>query len=63
MLRANECPKLKVWLGKKRTNKYTSPDIQNEVLKVMVLRDIIYHIKKAPFFSIMVDETTDNYIK
>ena len=51
---------------KKRTNKYTSPDIQNEVLKVMalnVLRDIIYQIKKAPFFSIMVDETTDNYIK
>ena len=61
MLKAENYPKLKIWLQKK-SNKYTSPDIQNELLKVMalhVLRDVISQIQKAPFFSIMVNETTD----
>ena len=49
------------WLTKK-TDKYTAPDMQNEMLKVMalhVLRQVAYLIQTAPFMSIMVDETTD----
>ena len=51
---------LACWL-KKKPNKYTAPDIQNEMLKVMslrILRDIASKIKNQPF-TIMVDETTD----
>ena len=43
------------WM-KKITNKYTAPDMQNEILKIMpysVLRQI------AASLTIMVDETTD----
>ncbi len=47
------------WL-KKKTNKYTSHDIQNEILKVMamcVLWNIANSLQLSP--SIMIDETTD----
>ncbi len=50
------------WLSRK-TNKYTSANIQNELLKVMglqLLRDIASCIHQSSFFSIMADETTDN---
>ena len=60
-LRAEDDTKIEKWLQRK-TNKYTSADIQNELMKVMglhVLRDVISLIQSAPFFSIMVDETTD----
>ena len=46
----------------KKTDKYTSADIQNEILDIMalnVMRNIITSIQAAPFFSLMVDETTD----
>jgi hypothetical protein len=48
------------WL-KRKQNKYTSHEIQNELLKIMarVLRNVTDHLKKSPFLSIMVDETTD----
>lgn len=49
------------WLEKKK-EKYTSTDIQNEMLLVMalkILRDVAAHIREDGFFSIMVDETTD----
>ena len=42
---------------KKNNKKYTAPDMQNEMLKVMslrILRDIASKIKKQPF-TIMVD--------
>ena len=45
------------WLGKK-TDKY----MHSEILKVMalnVLRQVTLSIQSAPFFSVMVDETTD----
>ena len=48
------------WLQKK-TNKYTSADIQNELLKVMslrILRDVSAKLEGTPY-TIMVDETTD----
>uniref|UniRef100_H3A1E8 DUF4371 domain-containing protein n=1 Tax=Latimeria chalumnae TaxID=7897 RepID=H3A1E8_LATCH len=46
------------WL-KGKAGKYTSPEIQNEVLKEMafqVLQDIGKRVHKAPFFSVMVEE-------
>ena len=46
----------------KKTDKYVSADIQNELLKVMglqVLRDIATSLHSVEFYSIMVDETTD----
>ncbi len=49
------------WL-KKKTNKYTSHDIQNEILKVMamrVLRNIGNSVQSSPFITILIDETTD----
>ena len=49
------------WIGKK-SNKYTTADMQNEILQVMslkVLREIVSKIHKASFYTVMVDETTD----
>ena len=60
-LRGEDDPKFAKWLEKK-TDKYVSADIQNELLKVMglqVLRDIATSLHSAEFYSIMVDEMTD----
>ena len=60
-LRGEDDPKFAKWLEKK-TDKYVSADIQNELLKVMglqVLRDIATSLHSAEFYSIMVNETTD----
>ena len=60
-LRAEDDPKITEWM-KKKTDKYISPDIQNEVLKIMalsMLREIMHSIHEAPFLSVMIDETTD----
>ena len=49
------------WIGKKN-NKYTTADMQNEMLMVMslkILREIISNIHNAFFYTVMVDETTD----
>ena len=49
------------WL-KRKENVYTSPTIQNEMIKLMglsMLRSIVTELQKAPFLSIMVDKTTD----
>ena len=46
----------------KTTDKYTSLDIQNEMLNVMALKvshTIVSNIQADPIFLIMVDETTD----
>ena len=46
----------------KKTNKYTSGDIQNECLQVMALHilcQISSDIAQNQFFSIMADECTD----
>ena len=50
------------WLQRKQ-NVYTSPDIQNEVLKLMrlqILREINLKLQYSPFLTIMADETTDS---
>ena len=46
-----------------KTDKYTSHQIQNEMLQVMalrILREICDLIRGAPFYSIMADEVTDS---
>ena len=60
-LQAFDCLGVLTWMDKK-TNKYTSGDIQNECLQVMalhILRQISSDIAKNGFFSIMADECTD----
>jgi len=60
-LRAEDNPKIYEWMLK-CTDKYTSHDMQNDMLKVMaqmVLRKITYKLHNAMFFTIMADETTD----
>ena len=60
-LQAGEDHELLGWL-QRRVNKYTSPEIQNDLIKVMamyVIRNISEKLQKSPFVTIMVDETTD----
>ena len=49
------------WLERKY-NKYTSPEIQNELLSVMgrlVIQNISANLQQSPYLTIMLDETTD----
>ena len=49
------------WMQKKK-GKFTSHDIQNEILKVMalsVLRKIAANLQNTQFYTIMVDECAD----
>ncbi len=42
--------------------KYTSHEIQNELLSIMslqVIREIPSQIKSAPYFTVIIDEATD----
>ena len=60
-LRGQDDSRIASWLQKK-TDKYTAPDMQNEIIKVMAmqtLRKIATLLQSAPFLSVMVDETTD----
>lgn len=58
--RSEDIPQLKKFVQKRQS--FTSHDIQNELMQLMandVLRQILTEIKKSPYFSIIVDETTD----
>ena len=60
-LRAIDTPGLGDWM-KKKTNKYPSHDIQNQVLHIMalgILRDVSKSISCSGFFSGLADECTD----
>ena len=60
-LRGEDDSRIVGWLEKK-TDKYTAPDMQNEILKTMglhVLRQVVESIRSAPFLTLMIDETTD----
>ena len=60
-LRLTENPETGKWLDRKK-DRYTSPEIQNEVLKVMaltVLRAIAKSIQSCEFFALMADEMAD----
>ena len=57
-LRAQENPEIIAWL-QKRDEKYTSPEIQNELLEGMALGmmwQIFPNIQNATFFMIMADQ-------
>ena len=59
-LRSIDFPKLKEWL-KKKTEKYTSHDIQNELLMLMahhILRDLTDEMRNS-FYATICDEYTD----
>ena len=61
LMRAESDPNLKDWM-KRKQNVYTSPDIQNEIIKLFgttLLRGLVSEIQSSPFVTIMVDETTD----
>ena len=58
---ARHVPKLTEWILKK-TKKYTSSDIQNEMIEIMafsILRKVCQSIRSADFYCIMADETSD----
>ena len=60
-LRALDDPEILTMLSKK-TDKYTSPQIQNELIKIMsvqILRKIAESIQQARYFALMADEVTD----
>ena len=61
-MKAEEDSNLAKWL-KRQKNVYTSPDIQNEIIKLMghqVLRDIAGDLQKSSFLTLMADETSNS---
>ena len=61
LLRYADCTIITEWL-KKKTNKYTSHEVQNECLQIMahqVMRDLSKAIRSSLYFTIMADECTD----
>ena len=61
-LRGEDDSRVFEWVERK-TDKYTSPEMQNEIIKVMarkVLNQLAHSLRNAPHSTIMVDETTDN---
>ena len=49
------------WIEQK-SSKYTTADVQNEMLTIMflrVLKEITSAMQKALFYTVMVDKTTD----
>ena len=60
-LRTHDQPEIADWLTKK-ADKYTSPEIQNEILALMattILRVVAGRLQHADFFTIMADECVD----
>lgn len=60
-LRSDDDVLLKTWLKKSRL-KYTSAEIQNEMLEIMcsaITEDICEEIKKAIYFGVIIDGTQD----
>ena len=58
-MKAEVDPNLAEWL---KRHVHTSPEIQNEVMKVIdlrILREIAAEFQNSPFIAIMADETTD----
>ena len=60
-LRGADDPRVLTFL-QQRTDKYTSPQIQNELIKIMavhILRDVATFMQNAKFISLLADEVTD----
>ena len=61
LLRAENFQGINIFIQKKQM-KYTSHEIQNELLSIMslqVIREIAGQIQSAPYFTVMIDEATD----
>ena len=61
LLSSDDDKQIKEWLLQK-TDKYTSPVIQNEIIKIMALKvaeTISGNLQATSFYTIMADETTD----
>ncbi|CAC5373377.1 unnamed protein product [Mytilus coruscus] len=61
VLRCEDNPNVREWLVRK-SEKFTSPEIQNELLKIMsqiLVRGISEDIRNSLYFALMADETTD----
>lgn len=50
------------WLARKGGDKYTSPEIQNELVTLChaVLRVVATQLQQAEFFTLMTDEYVDH---
>ena len=60
-LRGEDDPRVFDWI-KKKTDKCTSGEMQNDIIQVMaleILRKVAASIRDAPFYTIMADETRD----
>ena len=60
-LRGEDDTRIFDWL-KQKTDKYTSPEMQNEMIRVMalqVLRVIASSLHRTAFYTVMADEITD----
>ena len=61
-LRGIDDPRVFDWI-KRKSSKYTSADIQNEMLMVMshnILREVAQNLQITLFYTVMVDEATDS---
>ena len=61
-MQGTDCPRLLQWI---KDGHYLSHDTVNEIIGLMgntVLRKLLANIRAARWFSIMADETRDNYI-
>ena len=61
VLRGEDYSPMSKFLEKQQL-KYTSPEVQNEFLCIMaiqVLRKIMSNIQEAVYFTVMIDDTTD----
>ena len=59
-LRVEDVTTLADW-SERKTNKYTSPEIQNEIIQIMalnILRKISANIRNSSYFAIVADEAT-----
>ena len=62
LLRSLDYQDLEKWLNSGSNKKYTSPEIQNEILKIMslqVLREIAQNIQSSVIYTIMAGETAE----
>jgi hypothetical protein len=65
LLRAHDAPELKIWLNRTQY-KWISHDVVNEMLEIMahaVVRSLLGEVRKANFYAIMIDETSDIAVK
>ena len=49
-----------------RNAKYTSPDIQNELIECcrdLIVEQLVWEVKESRYYSTLVDEATECYMK